>query len=53
MDPGQLRTMLAGINHPVGRNKALRNGWSFRVGVLDGHEFFSLAAALLSGVLSA
>lgn len=53
MDPGQLRAMLSGINHQVGRNKALRNGWPFRVGVLDGHEFFSLSAALLSGVLSA
>ncbi|RPJ39593.1 MAG: hypothetical protein EHM27_04075 [Deltaproteobacteria bacterium] len=53
MDPGQLRVMLSGINHQVGRNKALRNGWPFRVGVLDGHEFFSLSAALLSGVLSA
>jgi len=53
MDPGQLRAMLSGINHQVGRNKALRNGWPFRVGVLDGHEFFSLSEALLSGVLSA
>lgn len=53
MDPGQLRGMLSGINHQVGRNKALKNGWPFRVGVLDGHEFFSLSEALLSGVLSA
>lgn len=51
MDPGQLRAMLSGINHQVGWNKALRNGWPFRVGVLDGHEFFSLAEALLSGML--
>lgn len=50
MDPGQLRAMLSGINHQVGRNKALRNNWPFRVGVLDGHEFFSLSASLLSPV---
>jgi hypothetical protein len=53
MDPGQLRVMLSGINHQVGRNKALCNGWPFQVGVLDGHEFFSLSASLLSGLLSA
>jgi len=53
MDPGQLRAMLSGINHQVGRNKGLKNHWPFRVGVLDGHEFFSLSEALLSGVLSA
>jgi hypothetical protein len=53
MDPDQLRVMLSGMNHQVGRNKALGNGWPFRVGVLDGHEFFSLSASLLSGVLSA
>ena len=53
MDPDQLRGMLSGMNHQVGRNKALRNGWPFRVGVLDGHEFFSLSESLLSGVLSA
>src|SRR4030042_1874214 len=47
------RGMLSGINHQVGRNKALKNGWPFRVGVVDGHEFFSLSEALLSGVLSA
>jgi hypothetical protein len=53
MDPGQLRAMLSGINHQVGRNKGLKNGWPLRVGVLDGHEFFSLSEALLPGVLSA
>jgi hypothetical protein len=53
LDSEQLRAMLSGINHQVGRNKALRNGWPFRVAVLDGHEFFSLSASLLSGVLSA
>jgi len=53
MDPGQLRAMLSGINHQVGRNKGLKNGWPLRVGVLDGHEFFSLSEALLPGVWSA
>ena len=47
MDPNQLRAMLSGVNHQVGRNKGLKNGWPFRVGALDGHEFFSLASALL------
>lgn len=41
MDPDQLRGLLSGINHQVGRNKALQNGWPFRVGAVDGHEFFS------------
>lgn len=53
MDPGPLRAMLSGINHQVGRNKGLKNGWPLRVGVFDGHEFFSLSEALLSGLLSA
>ena len=41
MDPDQLRGFLSGINHQVGRNKALQKGWPFRVGAVDGHEFFS------------
>jgi hypothetical protein len=53
MDPGQLRAILSGINHQVGRNKALRKGWPLRVGVFDGHEFFSLPEALLSAMLLA
>jgi len=43
MDSNQLRAMLSGINHQWGRNKGLKNGWPFRVGAVDGHEFFSLS----------
>ena len=53
IDPNQLRAMLSGINHQWGRNKGLKNGWPFRVGALDGHEFFSLSSSLLSPVLGA
>jgi hypothetical protein len=53
MDPGQLRAILSGINHQLGRNKRLKNGWPFRVGVLDGHEFFSLPSAVLPSMLGA
>jgi hypothetical protein len=53
IDPHQLRAMLSGINHQVGRNKGLKNGWPFRVGVMDGHEFFSLPSSLLSPMLVA
>jgi len=53
IDPDQLRALLSGINHRLGRNKRLKNGWPFRIGALDGHEFFSLPAALLSPVLAA
>jgi hypothetical protein len=53
MDPDQLRALLSGINHQWGRNKGLKNGWPFRVGAVDGHEFFSLPASLLSPVLGA
>jgi len=48
--PGLLRSLLSGMNHQVGRNKALQNGWPLRVGVMDGHEFFFQPAAVLSGV---
>jgi hypothetical protein len=53
MDPNQLRAMLSGMNHQWGRNKGLKNGWPFRVGAIDGHEFFSLSSSLLSPVLGA
>jgi hypothetical protein len=53
MDPNQLRALLSGINHQWGRNKGLKNGWPFRVGALDGHEFFSLSSSLLSPMLGA
>ncbi len=52
MESDQLRAMLSGINHQLGRNKALRNDWPLRVGVFDGHEFFSQSISLLSPVLS-
>lgn len=53
MDPDQLRALLSGMNHRLGRNKRLKNGWPFRVGVLDGHEFFSLSSAVLFPMLGA
>ena len=52
MEPDQLREMLSRINHQLGRNKALRNDWPLRVGVFDGHEFFSQSSSMLSPVLS-
>ena len=52
MESDQLREMLSGINHQLGRNKVLRNDWPLRVGVFDGHEFFSQSISLLSPVLS-
>ena len=52
LESDQLRAMLSGINHQLGRNKALRNDWPLRVGVFDGHEFFSQSISLLSPVLS-
>ena len=48
INPDELRAMLSGMNHQLGRNKGLKNGWPFRVGAIDGHEFFSLPASLLS-----
>ena len=48
MEPDQLRQRLSRINHQLGRNKALRNDWPLRVGVFDGHEFFSQSIAMLS-----
>jgi hypothetical protein len=53
MDPDPLRAMLSGMNHQLGRNKGLKNGWPFRVGAIDGHEFFSLPSSLLSPMLAA
>lgn len=51
MEPDQLRDLLSRINHQLGRNKALRNDWPLRVAAVDGHEFFSQPASLLSAVL--
>jgi hypothetical protein len=53
IDPDQLRALLSEINHRLGRNKRLKNEWPWRIGALDGHEFFSLSAALLSPMLAA
>ncbi len=52
MEPDQFRQILSRINHQLGRNKALRNDWPLRVGVLDGHEFFSQSISMLPPVLS-
>jgi hypothetical protein len=52
MESDPLREMLSGINHQLGRNKVLRNDWPLRVGVFDGHEFFSQSISLLCPVLS-
>ncbi len=53
IDPDQLRSLLSGINHQMGRNKRLKNLWPFRVGAIDGHEFFSLPTSVLSPMLAA
>ncbi len=52
MEPDQLRQVLSRINHQLARNKALRNDWPLRVGVFDGHEFFSQPISMLSPMLS-
>jgi len=46
----QLRDMLSGINHQLGRNKVLGKEGPWRFAALDGHEFFSQSASVLSGV---
>ena len=53
MDSDPLRALLSGINHQWGRNKGLKNGWPFRVGAVDGQEFFSLSSSVLSPMLGA
>jgi len=47
MDADELREILSGVNHKLGRNKALKNGWPLRVAAIDGHEFFSQSAPLV------
>ena len=47
MDPGQLQSKLAIINHQVKRNKVLNNEWPLRFAAVDGHEFFSLKTSVL------
>ena len=43
----QLRAMLAGINHQLGRNKVFGKEGPLRFAALDGHEFFSQSASML------
>ena len=50
---GQLRAMLSGINHQLGRNKVFGKEGPWRFAALDGHEFFSQSASVLSGLCSA
>lgn len=44
----QLRAMLSGINHQLGRNKVFLKEGPLRFAALDGHEFFSQSASMLS-----
>jgi hypothetical protein len=50
MEPDQLRELLFGVNHTLGRNKALQNDWPLTVAPIDGHEFFSQPAPLVPSV---
>jgi len=43
----QLRSMLSGINHQLGRNKVFDKEGPLRFAALDGHEFFSQSASML------
>jgi hypothetical protein len=45
--PEQLRAMLSGINHQLGRNKVFDKAGPWRFAALDGHEFFSQSASVL------
>jgi len=47
IDTELLRAMLSGVNHQLGRNKALFNNWPIRIAAVDGHEFFSQSASML------
>jgi hypothetical protein len=47
IDPDALREILWGVIRRLGRNKVLGSPWPVRVGVVDGHEFFSLPVSLL------
>jgi len=51
--PEALREILSGINHQLGRNKALSKEGALRFVAVDGHEFFSRPAPLLRGLFSA
>jgi len=43
----QLRCMLSGINHQLGRNKVFGKEGPLRFAALDGHEFFSQSTSML------
>ena len=45
--PEQVRAMLSGINHQLGRNKVFEKAGPWRFVALDGHEFFSQSLSLL------
>jgi hypothetical protein len=45
--PEELRAMLSGINHQLGRNKVFNKEGPLRFVPIDGHEFFSQSASLL------
>ena len=45
--PEQLRAMLSGIHHQLGRNKVFDKAGPWRFVALDGHEFFSQSASVL------
>jgi hypothetical protein len=49
----QLRSMLSGINHQLGRNKVFGKEAPLRFAAMDGHEFFSQSTSMLQGVFSA
>ena len=49
----QLRSLLSGINHQLGRNKVFSKEGPLRFAALDGHEFFSQSTSVLSAVFSA
>jgi len=49
----QLRVMLSGINHQLGRNKVFLKEGALRFAALDGHEFFSQSASMLSWLFPA
>jgi len=45
--PEDLRTLLCGINHRLGRNKVFHEGGPLRFVALDGHEFFFQSESVL------
>jgi hypothetical protein len=47
ISPEDLRTMLSGINHRLGRNKVFNKAGPWRFVALDGHEFFSQSESVL------